>query len=97
MKGDNGDGNRYFKYSKTSTDTGLTVMGENSADLKDNDLKIMIDIPAASSIKTSNNSSIITDSDGLTVGNVYSFCVEDYTDNDYNDIYINVVGWKKKG
>lgn len=68
MKGDNGDGNCYFKYSKTSTDTGLTVMGEDSTDLKDNDLKIMIDIPAASSIKTSNNSSIITDSDGLTVG-----------------------------
>ena len=28
---------------------------------------------------------------------VYSFCIEDSTDEDYNDFYINIVGWAKKG
>ena len=31
------------------------------------------------------------------VGYVYDFCIEDWTDDDYNDVYVNIVGWAKKG
>lgn len=31
------------------------------------------------------------------VGYVYDFCIEDSEDDDFNDVYVNIVGWAKKG
>lgn len=31
------------------------------------------------------------------LGAVTDICIEDQTDNDFNDVYINVVAWNKKG
>lgn len=46
-------------------------------------------------IKESIVSGGITDRRANTVGYSYSYCIEDSTDDDYNDIYINVVAWRK--
>ena len=33
----------------------------------------------------------------FSVGQIYTFCIEDSTDEDYNDFYINIAAWDKKG
>ncbi|MBQ2885558.1 MAG: hypothetical protein IJE43_17675 [Alphaproteobacteria bacterium] len=44
-----------------------------------------------------NNCNSITDSNANKVGQIYSFCIEDQGDEDYNDFYINVSAWSRKG
>lgn len=43
------------------------------------------------------NSYSVTDDKAATLGHGYNFCIEDATDKDYNDIYINLIGWAKIG
>lgn len=87
----------YFSCNKFNRSTNLQVLEQNNRQLNGNVLKLVVDVPASAEIKQSIPSGAITDSNGETVGYVYSFCIEDSTDEDYNDIYINVVGWKNKG
>lgn len=90
-------GHVYFNSKKVSRSTNLQTLEQGNHLLNGEDLKLIVDIPESSAINQSIPSGAITDSNGLTVGYVYSFCIEDATDEDYNDIYINVVGWKKEG
>lgn len=39
----------------------------------------------------------VIDGNAHIVGRTMSVCVEDGTDNDYNDLYITLASWKKKG
>lgn len=56
-----------------------------------------IDIPQSSEIRQSISANSITDSLARKVGQIYTFCIEDSTDEDYNDFYINIAAWDKKG
>lgn len=56
-----------------------------------------IDIPQRSEIRQSISANSITDSLARKVGQIYTFCIEDSTDEDYNDFYINIAAWDKKG
>ena len=44
-----------------------------------------VDIPASAKINQSITANNVTDSHAGKVGQVYSFCIEDSTDEDYND------------
>jgi hypothetical protein len=48
-------------------------------------------------LKNSKTAGAIMDNSGRKVGYVYDVCIEDSTDDDYNDIYINLVGWERRG
>lgn len=37
---------------------------------------------------------IIYKPDGSIAGSTYTICIEDETDNDYNDIYVTIASWK---
>lgn len=39
----------------------------------------------------------VIDGDARIVGRTMSLCIEDGTDNDYNDLYITLASWKHKG
>ena len=39
----------------------------------------------------------IKDENGVVTGKSFSMAFEDYIDSDYNDIYVNIVGWNNKG
>lgn len=56
-----------------------------------------IGIPQSSEIRQSISANSITDSLARKVGQIYTFCIEDSTDEDYNDFYINIAAWDKKG
>lgn len=82
---------------KNNKSTDYQIIGQGNFDFTGKALHIEIDIPQSQQISQSIASSGITDNVANKVGHIYSFCFEDYTDADYNDFYINVCGWSKKG
>jgi hypothetical protein len=91
-------GREYFEYHKPYRQSGeFTLLGQGVADCTGNKLQLIVTSQVDDTIKQSINSYNITDSSAGTVGHGYNLCIEDSTDEDYNDIYVNLVGWIKKG
>lgn len=90
-------GKTYFDKPKNTRSTNFNVIDHNNGDFTGNTLYLSVDIPESREIKQSITSNLITDNSAEKVGQVYAFCIEDSTDEDYNDLYINIVGWSKKG
>ena len=86
----------YFEYDKHSTDTKCSVLGQNNAVAVEDDPCLYVDIPNSHGIKECSYSQAIV-AEGVDAGKVFSICIEDYIDNDYNALYINVCSWHKKG
>ena len=87
-----------FSVSKDNPSTNLQFLGQNSYDLTTDDYPILtVEVYGSSKILQSKVTDIISDNKARSVGYSYSICIEDSTDSDYNDIYINVTGWRTKG
>ncbi len=83
---------------KPSRNTNLTMLAQGSATLAAGTVTVTVTINEATvELKNSKSSGAILDNAGRKVGYVYDVCIEDSTDDDYNDIYINLVGWERKG
>lgn len=89
-------GNVYFSYKKDTFASSLQLVGQGSSDVK-GELVLTVDCPESAELKQSIDANVITDSSGGTVGQGYSFCIEDWIDEDYNDVYIDIVAWNNKG
>lgn len=85
----------YFKYKKNNQQASYQFLGQGHADVEADEL-LIIDCPASKEIKRSITNNDIVDNNGKVIGYVYSICVEDQTDNDYNDIFFSMAGWDKK-
>jgi hypothetical protein len=72
-------------------------LAEGHSFIEGDNLKIVVDIPQSSEIKSSVNAYIITRPDGMAEGYGFNLSVEDQTDEDYNDLYVSLVAWKHKG
>lgn len=84
--------------SKSSRDTKITMLAQGSDTISADTVKVTVTINGdAQELKNSKSGAAIMDHTGRKVGYVYDVCIEDGTDNDYNDIYINLVGWERKG
>jgi hypothetical protein len=83
---------------KDRKEWNFTVLSQGTADLAAKGVEVEVVInEATADLKNSKTGGAIMDNAGGRVGYVYSLCIEDSTDADYNDIYINIVGWAKKG
>lgn len=85
------------KAEKTSKSQSYKVLGNGNFDFNGKSLHIEIEIYESNEIRQSISSNSITDSNANKVGQIYSFCIEDQGDEDYNDFYINVSAWSRKG
>ena len=97
LKDDNGK--EYFSakkqnYLNTSIDPPLALGATFFTGSK---LTLTIDVDTKYELKGKPTLIDITDDNGNIVGKSFDLAVEDYTDNDYNDIYVNIVGWTHKG
>ena len=97
LKDDNGK--EYFfakkqNYLNTSIDPPLALGATFFTGSK---LTLTIDVDTKYELKGKPTLIDITDDNGNIVGKSFDLAVEDYTDNDYNDIYVNIVGWTHKG
>jgi hypothetical protein len=94
------DKKQYFSARKSSGSSSLQIIEEGhdtyvgGASLR---VEITVDQSRQTDLDVSQSNSAIMDKQSNPVGFVYDYCVEDAGDKDYNDIYINVVGWNKKG
>lgn len=88
----------YFSESKRNHKTGLQMISQSSRDHDCDGTPILtITVNEATVLRQSVTSGAINDQRARKVGYVYDFCIEDSKDDDYNDVYINIVGWAKKG
>ena len=97
LKDDNGK--EYFSakkqnYLNTSIDPPLALGATFFTGSK---LTLTIDVDTKYELKGKPTLIDITDDNGNVVGKSFDLAVEDYTDNDYNDIYVTLVGWTHKG
>lgn len=87
-----------FSIKKTNYSPTFQVIDQSTKDYCGGNLVLTVTCnDAAQQLKSSTSSGSITDTSAKTVGYVYSICIEDAGDADFNDVYINIVGWKKKG
>ena len=86
----------YFEGTKPFERSGeLRVIGLGNSVLETDDvLKVNIEVPESSALQSSIVSGAISDKAVRRIGYVYDICIEDGFDMDFNDICINVVGWK---
>ena len=90
--------NRPIVLVKNTGSCDLTRLeGEYSAEkTEDGPVQLKISIENDSKMKVIKNGTILSDIEGVEKGLQYSFCIEDSTDNDFNDYFISVVAWHKK-
>ena len=89
------DSKTYFTGKKKTIDIVPPLAIGNDV-YTGNNLRLEISIPESDDIKTlPTMSAIITDT-GKICGHNFICCGEDWNDADYNDFYINIVGWKSK-
>jgi len=92
------DRKTYFVAKKTTTSTALQHLLSAGADYEGgNNLRVEFQVDTHAALDVAAFSNAILDKKGEVVGHVYSFCLEDSFDADYNDFYVNIVAWDKKG
>lgn len=93
------DKQTYLEVSKKSHSTELQKLVQDSATYNGgSNLRLIITYDNHNlDVHDSKISGSILDAMAREVGYSYTFCIEDGTDDDYNDAYISIVGWRKKG
>lgn len=84
------------KKSRQSPTFG--VLAEGFQQVGGTDLKIVVDIPKSTGIKTQSNITTVTHpetGDPIAVG--YTISYEDATDMDFNDLCVSIMSWKTAG
>lgn len=87
------------KLSKETGSCDLLPLKGNYKSKKQGDepLFLVIDIKNDSHMKVIKNAVIMSDFEGKEKGLNFTFNIEDATDNDFNDYYVNVVVWHHRG
>lgn len=88
----------YFQEYKPYERSGnLKVLGLDHGVIQTDDtVKIQVTVTESNSLKSNVVSGAISDKRARRVGYIYDICIEDGEDRDYNDVYINIVGWKNQ-
>ena len=89
------DSKTYFTGKKETMDIAPPLAVDSDV-YTGNNLRVEISIPQSDDIKTLPTMSAIITNTGKIVGHNFICCGEDWNDADYNDFYINIVGWKSK-
>ena len=89
------DGKTYFTGKKKSTNIAPPLAIGNDV-YTGNNLRLEISIPESDDIKTLPTMSAIITNTGKICGHNFICCGEDWNDADYNDFYVNIVGWQSK-
>ncbi|MCL2398671.1 MAG: hypothetical protein FWC91_02865 [Defluviitaleaceae bacterium] len=86
----------FFDKSKTNNVTDLQVIAHGSG-VYTSKSPLTLTIETTPKLEIEVVSGAIHDSNVNKVGYSYSFAIEDWDDNDYNDVYINIMAWAKQG
>ena len=88
----------YFTADKKDYNMSIQHLSEGFAQYTGGrDLRIEITVHENCNLHVSMSGDAILDTKGRNVGFIYDYCVEDGSDDDFNDFFINIVAWRKKG
>ncbi len=90
------DTNEYFKWTDKDNSARTAVEAVGNKIYAGSNLVLEISIPQSSGIKTIPSMVDIITETGRVVGHNFCCSGEDWKDDDYNDFYVNVIGWKSK-
>lgn len=90
-------GKTLVEAKKTNNVQSLQLLAQGSGTISSGTVTVEVSVNTNKELKDSKTSGAILEPRGKKVGYVYDVCVEDGEDIDYNDYYINLVGWKSKG
>lgn len=91
------NGKTFFEARKTDADKSLKVIRQDYGTITAANPELYIEVDDSSSLQQSMVSGLIADDRNQRVGFVYDYCIESGNEDLFNDVYINVVGWKQKG
>lgn len=89
------DKKTYFSNSKGTVNIE-PPLAVGSGEYIGSNLVLEISIPQSDEILPLPSMHTMISDTGKILGHSFTCCGEDWKDNDYNDFYINVVGWKSK-
>ena len=84
----------YFEASKQSIDIN-PPLAQGADFVAGTGLRLQITSSGSNELQTWHNMSDISSSSGDCVGEVFTLSGEDYTDDDYNDVYVSISAWDK--
>ena len=84
----------YFEASKKSIDIE-PPLAQGASVVEGDGLKLQISSSGKDELQTWHNMSDISSASGDSVGEVFTLAGEDYTDSDYNDVYVSLSAWDK--
>ncbi len=88
----------YFECKKSNSSISLQEIASDSKLYTSTAVPILtITVNESKLLKQSTSSGAITDQRARKIGYIYNFCIEDANDDDFNDVYVNIVGWSKRG
>lgn len=94
-----GDDNKTYATlikGQTSSDS-YKFLGQGQATVAGNHFKIVVSSSAATSLKQVTQKYEIKTEQNRLVGYSYNICIEDYYDDDFNDVCISIVAWLDRG
>ena len=88
----------FSEQKKNEFDTSIDPpLAQGARFIVGSNLSLTVEVKTTSELKGRPVLYDITDDNGNIVGKNFTIALEDYSDNDFNDIYVNIVGWYKKG
>lgn len=94
------DQNVYESVEKTDTSMELQQLAGSKGAFYQGGANLRFEVTIHNAVVSQNACKTvngIVSADGQTVGKTMSICIEDYNDSDYNDYYITLAAWHKKG
>lgn len=85
----------YFSESKASTNID-PPLAQGAGTMLGKKLKLLIDVPQSLKIRMETNKNFV-EVDGMEIARCYTWLIEDQNDNDFNDLHLSLIGWRKKG
>jgi len=88
----------YIDVTKKTSSVDINPPLAINADfLKGDNLTLILEDTKASHLLGTPQISSFSTQDGIIVGHSWILNIEDWTDNDYNDIYVALTCWKSQG
>lgn len=88
----------YAKLTKEQTfPDSYQFLGQGQSTVEGNNFKIVVNSSAATNLKQVTQRYEIKTEQKRLVGYSYNICIEDFNDDDFNDVCINIVAWLDRG
>ena len=86
----------YVNGSRRSIDI-MPPLAINASNVNGEHLRLYIESSGIHKLKSNLVSYNLTAKNGAAVGIIYDICIEDYIDDDYNDVCVTIIAWKNRG